>query len=111
MEDDIDYDLILISAGIMEMVSVGESEPEERPLWRAVLCQLLYDSTRRVSKVEGPEVDEDRQDARRYFLKTNCVTAMDCAAVCEYAGFDVDKVRAGVIRLLEEKRGFYRRID
>lgn len=111
MDSEEDFDIILIKAGIQEMVSVGESEPEERPLWRAVLCQLFYDGTRRISKVEGPEVDVDRQDARRFFTKTAGVTAMDCAAVCEFAGFDVEKVRAGFIRLVDAQRTFYRRIN
>ena len=111
MEDNepLDFDLVLLESGTMEMISPPASEPEERPLWRAVLCQLLYDGTRPTHPGEDSEVASDRDAARRFFTKVACVTAQDFEAVCEYAGFTASRVRTGFLRLIENGRTFYRR--
>ena len=72
--------------------------PSEQRLWKAVLCQMLYDA---LSDFENKAMSKNEKDAaERWFIyKTK-----DFVDVCTYAGFDPDYIHNKVNKLLNLKK-------
>jgi len=72
--------------------------PSEQRLWKAVLCQMLYDA---LSDFENKAMSKNEKDAaERWFIyKTK-----DFVDVCIYAGFDPDYIHNKVNKLLNLKK-------
>ena len=70
----------------------------EQKLWRAVLCQMLYDA---LSSFENKAMNKNEKEAaERWFIyKTK-----DFVDVCTHAGFDADYIYEKVNKLLNLKR-------
>jgi len=70
----------------------------EQKLWRAVLCQMLYDA---LSDFENKAMNKNEKEAaERWFIyKTK-----DFVDVCIYAGFDADYIYNKVNKLINLKK-------
>jgi len=70
----------------------------EQKLWRAVLCQMLYDA---LSDFENKAMNKNEKEAaERWFIyKTK-----DFVDVCTYAGFDADYIYNKVNKLINLKK-------
>jgi len=70
----------------------------EQRLWKAVLCQMLYDA---LSDFENKAMNKNEKEAaERWFIyKTK-----DFVDVCTYAGFDADYIYGKVNKLLNLKK-------
>ena len=75
-----------------------KSISSEQRLWKAVLCQMLYDA---LSDFENKAMSKNEKDAaERWFIyKTK-----DFVDVCTYAGFDPDYIHNKVNKLLNLKK-------
>lgn len=71
--------------------------PEQR-LWKAVLCQLLYDA---LSHFENKNTSKYEKQAAENWFKYKTKNFVD---VCNYAGFDADYVHKKVNELLSLKK-------
>ena len=71
--------------------------PEQR-LWKAVLCQMLYDA---LSDFENKAINKNEKEAaERWFIyKTK-----DFVDVCTHAGFDADYIYNKVNKLINLKK-------
>ena len=75
-----------------------KSISSEQRLWKAVLCQMLYDA---LSDFENKAMNKNEKEAaERWFIyKTK-----DFVDVCTYAGFDPDYIHNKVNKLLNLKK-------
>ena len=69
----------------------------EQKLWKAVLCQMLYDA---LSDFENKAMSKNEKEAaERWFIyKTK-----DFVDVCTHAGFDADYIHGKVNKLINLK--------
>ena len=75
----------------------GEYAPEKK-LWRAVICQAIYDA---LSDVEGRMTPERvKERAQNWFI----YNSGNFKRACEFAGFDSDYLNKKVCELIELKK-------
>ncbi len=104
MDEEFDEDvleLMLLHKGAVGMVPADRPDPcpHERMLWRSVIFQAYADATGGVSCAE-------RDEARRWFSKTQGVTAKDMETVCEILSLSADTVRITVQKSLAAGKMF-----
>ena len=85
------------STGIEQTHYEGENE---RTLFRAVVYQALLDA----SSADSPNKENInvKQDAVRWFTKSNCVTASWFIDVCDLASLNFERVRGFARKLIFE---------
>jgi hypothetical protein len=70
----------------------------EKKLWRAVICQALYDA---LSDLEGKQMPtSEREKAQNWFV----YNSGNFKRACECAGFDPDYLSKKVCKLIELKK-------
>jgi len=70
----------------------------EKKLWRAVICQALYDA---LSDLEGKQMPiSEREKAQNWFV----YNSGNFKRACDYAGFDPDYLSKKVCKLIELKK-------
>lgn len=73
----------------------------ELKLWRAVILRAICDAVGFTNEHKTKRAHlEAEQDAKLWFLEAR----EDFCDICEYAGFDSEKVRAGVVKLIEARQ-------